>query len=877
MPDQPRLPRLASALLGVLLPDAERDEVVGDIEQEYVARRARDGGATAGMWLARQVAGSVPALMRRSWWRGWTGFEPRSSGIRSGGFTMESWIMDLRYAARRLRSRPTYSLLAVLTLALGVGGTAATFSIVRGLLVEPLPYRAEGEIGVFYFDGSWNEQEYLRMRTEFPGFQQVAAYRPDDVTLEIPDAPTRLLPAIATSSDIFNVLGTAPLIGPGFKPGDDLAGAEPVAIISHDLWQDLGGDRSIIGERVRLDGVERTVVGVMPRGFWFPNPTVRAWTPAQMNPENRAGRYTLVGRVAPGTSLENMAPSLALLTKTLGERFTYNNPQWDKTKNAAVTPVREYLVGSLRPALLATLTAMGLILLIACANVAALMLGQVEGRSAELAVRSALGADRRRLTQQLVAEALLIGVLSAAAGAALAVGGFNLLVGALPLGAWADNAAVDWTLFSAAIGIAILAALLITIIPAVSLWRGDLQSALTRVRNTAGGRGGRMEGGLVVAEVALAVLMAAGAGLLIRSVAKLYAIDPGIETEGIAVLHVALGADVPGPVRRQRITEMTNALAALPGVEMASATQKLPLTGNGDNWGMEVEGQPEQEPSTTAYRMVTPEYLQTLGIPLRDGRYFTDTDRSSQEPVAIVNQALVDKYFPGVEPVGRRIASGFGGWARIIGVVGNAAETNLTDERTPARYMLSDQVPYTGDGQSLLIRTTRPADAATIVDAARRTLRTVAPDVAIREATSMERVFATAVGPVRQIMSLLSLLTALALVLGAIGVYGVISHFVHRRRRDWGIRIALGLTPSKVIGQVVSRGAALVAIGVVLGIAGALASAKLLGSLLYGVGATDPLALAGATLTLMAVGVLAAYLPAWRASRVDPASTLREQ
>ena len=877
MPAQQRLPYLATVVLGLLLPDAEREEVVADIADEYGARRRRDGRRPAGMWLTRQVAGSVPALVRRSWWRGWTGFEPRSSGIRSGGFSMESWIMDLRYAARRLRSRPTYSLLAVLTLALGVGGTAATFSIVRGLLVEPLPYRAEGEIGVFYFDGSWNEQEFLGMRGEFPGFQQVAAYRPDDVTLEVPNAPTRLLPAIATSAEIFSVLGTAPLIGPGFKQGDDLAGAEPVAIISHDLWQELGGDRSVVGERIRLDGVERTVVGVMPRGFWFPNPTVRAWMPAPMNPANRSGRYTLVGRVAPGVALDNLAPSLALLTKTLGERYTYGNPQWDKTKNPAVTPVREFLTGSLRPALLATLTAMGLILLIACANVAALMLGQVEGRSAELAVRSALGADRRRLTQQLVAEALLVGVLSAAAGAALAVAGFNMLVGALPLGAWADSAAVDWTLFSAAIGIAILAALLITIIPAVSLWRGDLRGALTRVRTSAGGRGGRMEGGLVVAEVALAVLMAAGAGLLIRSVTKLYAIDPGVETEGIAVLHVALGADVAGPVRRQRIIEMTTALGAMPGVEMASATQKLPLGGSGDNWGMAVEGQPELEPSTTAYRMVTPEYLQTLGIPLRDGRYFTDADRSSQEPVVIVNQALVDKYFPGVQPVGRRVGTGFGGWARIIGVVGNAAETTLTDEMPPARYMLTDQVPFTAEGQTLLIRTSRAEDATSIIESARSTLRRIAPDMAIREATTMDRVFAAAVGPVRQIMSLLSLLTFLALVLGAIGVYGVISHFVHRRRRDWGIRIALGLTPSKVIGQVVGRGTMLVAVGVIIGIAAALASAKLLGSLLYGVGATDPLALAGATTTLLLVGVLAAYIPAWRASRVDPASTLREQ
>lgn len=790
---------------------------------------------------------------------------------------MESWIMDLRYAGRRLRSRPTYALLAVLTLALGVGGTAAIFSIVRGLLIEPLPYRAESEIGVFYFDGSWNEQEFLGLRPDFPGFQLVAAHRPDDVTLEIPDAPTRLLAGIASSAELFNVLGTSPVVGRGFQPGDDLAGAEPVAVLSYGLWQELGGDRSVIGQPIRLDGVERTVVGIMPKGFWYPNPSVKVWFPAPMNPANRAGRYTLVGRVAPGVTLANIEPSLAQLTKILGERYTYS-PQWDKTKDAAVTPVREYLTGSLRPALLATLTAMGVILLIACANVAALMLGQVDGRSAELAVRSALGADRRRLTQQLVAEALVVGVLAAITGALLATLGFKVLVGALPLGEWGANAAVDWTLFLAAIGLAIVAALLIAIIPAVALWRGDLRGALTRVRTSAGGgRGGRMEGGLVVAEVALAVLMAAGAGLLIRSVTKLYAIDPGVATEGVALVDVALGADLTGPIRRQRIRDITAELGAMPGVETAAAAQKIPLRGAGDNWGMAVEGQPELEQSTTAFRMVTPGYLEAMGMPLRDGRTFTEADRASAEPVVVVNQALVDKYFPGVPALGRNVSNGTGGWARVIGIVGNASEAKLTDDPVPARYILADHVSYTGEGQTFVIRTVRPGDATSILETARNTIRRVAPDVAIREATTMEHVFANAVGPARQIMTLLAILTGLALVLGAIGVYGVISHFVHRRRRDYGIRIALGLTPSKVIGQVVGRGAALVAIGVVIGIVAALASAKLLASLLYGVEATDPVALAGATAVLMLAGVLAAYIPAFRASRLDPATTLREQ
>ncbi|HYG64992.1 MAG TPA: ABC transporter permease, partial [Thermoanaerobaculia bacterium] len=521
-PDDPTLPiRLAVYLLSGLIPAAERDEVAGDLRDEYAHRLGAQGRAAAAVWLWRQVLGSVPALLRRSWWRGWTGFEPAANRLLPGGTWMESWIMDLRYAVRRLRSRPTYVLLAVLTLALGVGGTAAILSIARGLLVDPLPYEKEEEVGVFWNPHDWSEAEFLYLRPEFPGFSQVAAYRPEDVTLEPREAPARVLTGISATAELFQVLGTRPALGRVFQPGDDRQGGDPVVVISHGLWQEMGGDASVIGRRVQLDGIPRTVVGVMPRGFWFPDPTVRVWLAEQLEPTNGSGMYALVGRVAPGQRIEGITPTLARITMALGERFQYPE-QWDKTKNAAVTPIREYLVGSLRPALLATLAAMAVILLIACANVAALMLDQVNRRAGELAVRSSLGADRGRITQQLVIEALVIGLLAGGAGALLAAGGFRVLAGALPLGAWAESAELDWTLFGAAIGLALLAALGVALIPAMSLWRGDLRDALTRVRTaTAGGQGGRVESGLVVAEVALAVLLAAGAALMIRSVGNL--------------------------------------------------------------------------------------------------------------------------------------------------------------------------------------------------------------------------------------------------------------------------------------------------------------------------------------------------------------------
>ena len=794
---------------------------------------------------------------------------------------LESWIMDLRYAARRLRARPRYATLAVLTLALGVGGGASIFGIVRGLLLEPLPYRAEQEIGMWWYDGSWNSQTFFFLQPDgtsgVPGFRQIAAYRPEDVTLQSSGGPTRLLPGIAVSHQLFDVLGARPMLGAGFQPGDDRPGAEAKVVISNAVWRELGSDAGIVGKRLRFDGVDRTVVGVMPAGFWFPDPGVKVWLADALNPQGQSGNYTIVGRVAPGGDVTQLEAPLAQIAKSLDERFDWP-AQWDPTKNPSVQPVRDTLVGGLRPALLATLAAMGLILLIAGANVAALMLGQVEGRTSELAVRSALGADRARLTQQLVFEAVLVGALAGVVGALLGAGGFKLLVGALPLGAWAEQARPDWVLFAAAMALALILSVAIAFFPVWQLWRGDLRAALGRARaGGIAGRGGRLESGLVVTEVALAVLLAAGVGLLVRSVSKLYAIDPGVETRGVAVLRIAMANDLVGPQRRQALKTLQAELGALPGVKVVGATQRLPLSGGGDNWGFQVEGQAEDNGVTTAFRIVTPGYLEALGIAVRRGRGFDGSDRPETERSVVINEAMAKKVFAGEEPIGRRIMTGFEGGERIVGVVDDVAEERLTTEFGPARYMLMEQLPYTPEGFTFVIRTTRPEDAATVLDDARRTVQRVIPGAAVQEATTMENVFARAVGPVRQLVSLLGILTALALVLGAVGVYGVISHFVTRRNRDWGIRMALGLAPSHVLTQVIRHGTGLVAIGIVVGIVGVVALRKVLASFLYGIGGTDPVAISGAIAVLLVVGVLAALLPARRASRTDPARVLREQ
>jgi putative ABC transport system permease protein len=884
LPDLPpaAVPPACARLLRALLPLAEREEVLADLAEEYAERTRAKGPTAARLWIWRQVAASGPALLRRSVWRGMTGFEPTANRVRPGGPLMEGWIIDIRYALRRLRTRPLYAALAVMTLALGVGGAAAITGVARTLLVKPLPYAAEQELGVFWNTFDWTEQEFLYMRPEFPGFRVVAAYKPEGVTLQSGAAPARLLPGIAATAELFDVLGREAHIGRGFRKGDDLLGGEAVAVLSYGLWQELGGEASIVGRPLRLDGVERTVVGVMPRDFWFPNPTVRVWLAQPLDPENQSGNYTLVGRFAPGVTADALPPHLGLITRRLDERYDYP-AQWDKTKNAVVTPLREYLIGSLRPAVLATVGAMAMILLIACANVAALMLGQVEGRSTELAVRSALGAERGRLVQQLVAEALVVGLGAAVVGAAVAASGFHLLVGALPLGVWSEGAVLDWSVFGAAIVTALAASVFVALAPVLSLWRGDLRGVLATTRTGGVGAGsGRLESGLVVAEVALAVLMAAGTALLVRSVANLYDIDPGIDAAGLAVLDIALPADMTIEQRRAFLNRVTEELAAVPGVRAAALSHKIPLRGGGSSSGISVEGQPELAVTTTFFRIVSPGYVEAMGIPVRSGRSFTTGDRGQGPPAeggetpVMVNEALAARYFPGQDPVGRFIGGGFGARERIVGVVANAAEARLTDAAAPARYWLVDHSPFVTSGQTLVLRAAPGLDAATLLEPARRVVQRLAPAVAVQESTTMELVLAEAVGPARQVMVLLTLLTALAVLLGAIGVYGVIAHFVARRKRDWAIRIALGLAPSRVVALVVGRGAVLLASGILIGVAVAVALARLIASLLYGVSAADPIAMASAGLALLVVGLLAALLPAWRAGRTEPALLLRE-
>jgi predicted permease len=790
---------------------------------------------------------------------------------------LEQLVQDSRYAIRMLRRRPAYALLSILTLALGIGGTASVYGVARGALFDPLPFAHESEVGVFWKKTDWTHQEYLYIRGRVPGFSQVGLFRQHDVIVRDGDGPARLVRAVSTSTELFDVLGVGTLLGRGFRAGDDVPRGEPIAILSFGLWQDMGADPSAIGTRVTLDGTRRTVVGVMPRGFWFPDPAVRIWMPEPLTPEGRNWNSTLVGRVAPNHDVRAMDASAAQLAATLGERFDYP-AQWDKTENPHITPVRDDLIGPIQPALLATLGAMALILLIGCANVAALVLGQIDARSMEFAVRSALGAKRQRLAQQLIVEVLIVAAAAGALGATLAWMGFAVVAEALPLGAWAESAAPDWRVFTSAMLVAIAAALLVILLPLISLCRGDLRGVLNGIR-TGGiqGRGGRLENGLVIAQVALAVMIAAGAALLARSVANMYAVEAGVRTDGVAVVDVVLRGEGNRVRQEHTLDELLAALREVPGVHSVGAVQQLPLRGGGYRMGLSVVARPDIRDMAGEYRIVTPGYLESVGIGARLGRTISSDDRRDAERVVVVNEALARQYFAGVDPLGKLMSGDGDVPSRIVGVVADAAERRLIDPAVPVRYVALAQMPWMDEAQSLVLRVVPGVNEASLLERARQIVARLAPGAAVQQTTTMRRVLDTAIGPARQVVTLLSLMTALSLILGAIGVYGVIAHYAARRRRDWAIRVALGLPGSRVISHVVGHGALLVTTGIVVGIAGAAMLTRLLSSFLYGVSAIDPIAFVTAGAALLAVGTVAALLPAWRAGMANPLIALREQ
>ena len=801
---------------------------------------------------------------------------------------MRDFLSDVRHALRQFLRRPGFTVLAIVTLALGLGATVALFSVVRGLLLRPLPVTDQDQLQVFWSDWDWRGIELDFVRERMRAFSGLAGFSAEGQTYRTDGGGSSVLTAGVTSADLFDVIGARPLLGRTFAPGEDRPGAEPVVVVSWGLWQqELGGDPNVLGRRIILAGLPTTVIGVMPRGFYFPTPEYRVWRPLLLDPASPVyrgrGWLVLLGRLKPGTTLAQGNADVGSFAPALKQRFNYPD-QWDKSRNPHVTPIRQYLLGDVKPALLLLLGAVGLLLLMACANAAALVLARTTDRSNEIALRTALGAGRGRLARQIVTESLTLSFMAGAVGAGLAFVLFDLLVASLPLqSGFGDTVHMDWSTFAVGFGLALLVGLVVSAIPVRHLLLGRLEGVSGERGGSSLRRGpGRAHAALVAAEVTLAVLLVTGATLLIRSVGKLYAVDPGFESRGVVVMDLMASVEeMDRSVRWQFFRDIQQRVAALPGVQSIGLTNRLPVRDNGWQGPIEVESRPDLTGTSrpnSLWRSVTPDYHRTLGMDLKVGRGIESSDREGGLPVVLVSESFARKMWNGEDPLGRRIRTAFMGdtsWLTVAGVVEETRMFTMTGENPMTMYLPYEQSGFPGEGQVLVIRT--DAAPATIIPAVRQIVRELDSRVAIARPGSMDDVVRTALAEPLRLRFFLMLFGGLALVLGTVGVYGVVSYSVTRRRGEFGIRMALGAAPGRVLREVVRRGMVPVMGGVVAGLAAALALSRLLGRFLYQIAPTDPVSLALAAVALLGAGILAALLPGWRAGQVSPVEALRAE
>jgi putative ABC transport system permease protein len=803
---------------------------------------------------------------------------------------MNALLEDLRQAGRSLLARPAFCAVAVLTLALGIAAATVVASAVHGVLLRPLPFpsadrllqvfetprdRATGEVeprGYF----AW--QNYADVRDEVGSFAAVAAWQYYDKTLTGTDSAQRLAGRMVTP-EFFTVFGVAPQLGRAFTAAEAREGSQQVAILSDGVWRGaFGADPAILGRSVRLDGASYTVVGVMPPGFDFPY-GAQLWMPLvpflgeHGEGARRFHRYRVVGRLAPGTTREEAGAELA----TLAQRLAAELPDTNGDDGLRAEPLADVVVGEARPALAALAGAVVCLLLIVCANLASLLLGRAAGRGREIAVRAALGARRGRIVRQLLAESLLLAAAGGLLGVLLAswgVDGFKALVGdALPR---LDQVRLDGPAVAFGLAAAALTGLLFGLAPALQLSRPGAPGLLAGAgRSATGDRdAGRLRRLLVVAEITLAVVLAVGATLLIRSFERLAGADTGVDTADLLTLDVALPeAGYADPARATAFyDDLLERLQALPRVRSAAAALIAPLAGNA--WGnyLYIEGRPlpEAERPTVGYAVVTPGYFRTAGIRLAEGRELAAGDRGDRLGV-VVNRTLAERYWPGESAVGRRIRFREDGpWATIVGVAADVPPR--IGETAPATaYVPPAMEPLLA--MTLLVRTDGSPTA--VVPEIRALLRDLDPDVPVTAVATLDELVADSIAQPRTTTAILSLFALAALALAALGVYGVLAYLVSRRIRELGIRSAVGARPRDLLWLVLREGTGLALAGVALGIAGALAAGRLLSGLLYGVTPTDPLAFGTVAVLALATALLAAWLPARRAAQADPVAALR--
>jgi putative ABC transport system permease protein len=808
-------------------------------------------------------------------------------------------LSDLRYAARSLRKRPGFTFVVVVTLALGVGANTAIFSVVNSVLLRPLPYAEPERLvtlwaknnkkGLTGQPAAW--PNFVDWRAQSQSFEQLAAVRPESFGLSDwggAGEPERAS-GVRVTTNILAALGVQPALGRDFRPEEEQPDKAAVALVSHGLWQRrYGGDPRLIGRTLALDGKPYTVVGILPAwlkypGLPIPQTGAEVWIPYVPLPNEMRRSFAntrAVGRLKPGVSLARAQAEM----DTIAARLEREYPADNTNVGVGLVPLHEHLTGRVRLALMILLGAVACVLLIACANVASLMLARAAGRRTETAVRSALGASRWQLIQQTLVECLLLSFVGGLAGLLLAWAGVDWLMkmnaGAIPR---AEEVGVDGRALSFTLLVSLVTGLLCGVVPALRSSRLDLTAALKEGRRGAGGgvEHRRWLGGLVVAEIALALVLLAGAGLLIRSFRLVTEADPGFDPRRLLTLSVPLPLAGYEDQAKQALfyDRALERLNALPGVE-AAAVFRVPLVGFASAI-FTVEGKPVApgtEPNAD-YRTISVNYFRAAGIRLVKGREFTARDKADAPDVIIVNEELARRFFAGEDPLGKRlqIATERTRFREIVGVVADAKLARLDAKADPAIYVPHAQNTWPHALRSSFVVVRTSGDPHGLSAAVRGELRAIDPSLAVTQVRTMEEIIGESLAPRRFSAALLAVFAALAGALAAVGIYGVMAYSVAERRHEIGIRMALGARRSEIVRMVLAGGGRLAAVGVVIGLIGAAALTRLMAGLLYGVGASDPPTFALAALVLAGVALAACLVPARRATKVDPMVALRSE
>jgi predicted permease len=804
---------------------------------------------------------------------------------------------DLRFGLRILRRSPVFTVVAVGTLALGIGANSAIFSVVNAVLLQPLPFPDTRSL-VSVWDGGHSIAEFTYIRDRSQTLQSVAAYFPRfGVSLSGAGEPVRLTSA-QVSADFFDVLRVNPMRGRFFQDGEDKPGADRIAVISHALWRDrFGSDPNIVGRLIEIDGLSRQVVGVTPPGFTFPNAETRIWLPLQIDLTGarcRAGSppqcvsgavgyawgaygHMIIGRMKTGVTREQAQGDVY----RIAEELQRENPVWRPAlpqylENLKVSDLRTRLVQDSQRLLWVLLGAVGLVLAMACANVANLLVVRGAARTREMSIRAAIGAGPRRLSRQLFLEHLLLATLGGAAGLLIAIGGVPALVSLLPASTPRLN---EVTLDGWVVAFTVLAtgvtALLSGIAPARRLARTEGLQAIGSARSGTSAPHRRLAGVLVSAQIAIGVMLAIGAGLLVRSLNRILDVDPGFETEQV----VTAQADPPRAryaqpeLARDLVRRAVERLAASPGVTAAAVTSQLPFDQTNQGMAMWIDGFTTDPNRLELFelRRVTPDFFKTMGIALRQGRVFNDGDKADGMPVAIISETAAKRYWADRPVIGGQLRFPWPGWLSVVGVVADVRNNDLKEAEVPAIYVPYDQNPALPF--AITVRTAgEPAAATALI---RSVMLDIAKDTPLSRERTMSALVDDSVLGARAAAVLLLGFGGLALLLGSIGTYGLVAYGVETRQREFAVRMAVGAGAGKVMQLVLRDGALLAAWGVAIGLAGAFALSGTIRGLLFEVAPNDPITFTAAPLLLAATAMVACAIPAWRATRVDPNATLR--